>query len=176
MDIILETDRLILREIEQSDSEALFEMDRNPNVHRYLWNKPLTNIAQTQSYIESIKKQYKDFKIGRFAVVLKENNKLIGWCGLKYNTEMVNKKVNFYDIGYRLNEKYWGKGYATEASIPWVDYAFDVMNVKKIEAAAHIDNKASNAILQKIGLHFTNQYIEDAVMWNWYELNNPNRK
>jgi ribosomal-protein-alanine N-acetyltransferase len=176
MDLILETDRLILREILLSDAKALFEMDRNPHVHQYLWNKPLTDIAQTQSYINSVRKQYMDYNIGRFAIILKENSMVIGWCGLKYNTEMINNKVNFYDIGYRLNENYWGKGFASEASFPWIDYAFNIMKLKVVEAAVHQANQASNAILQKIGLKITNQYLEDDILWNWYELNNPNRK
>lgn len=175
MNLILETDRLFLREMKLSDAEALFEMDSNPNVHQYLWKKPLTEISEVLSYIELVREQYIQNNIGRFVVVLKETNELIGWAGLKYNTEIVNNKVNFYDIGYRLNEKYWGKGYATEASYAWLDYGFNVMKIKIMDAAAHTDNAASNKILQKIGMLMTGQYMEDQVSWNWYELKNPNR-
>jgi len=174
MNLILETDRLILREMKLSDAEALFEMDRNPKVHQFLWNKPLTDISEVHSYIESVRTQYSTNNIGRFVTVLKETNELIGWAGLKYNTEMVNNKINFYDIGYRLNEKFWGKGYATEASFAWLDYGFKVMKIKVMEAAAHTDNVPSNRILQKIGLKMTNQFMEDDIPWNWYELKNPN--
>jgi ribosomal-protein-alanine N-acetyltransferase len=174
MNLILETDRLILREMLLSDAEALFEMDSNPNVHKYLWNKPLTSIDEVYQYIEMVRNQYLENNIGRFVVVLKETNELIGWAGLKYNIEMVNNKVHFYDIGYRLNEKFWGKGYASEASFAWQDYGFNVMKIKVMEAAAHADNMASNRILQKIGLKMTEQYLEEGVFWNWYELKNPN--
>ena len=174
MNLILETERLILREMKLSDADALFEMDRNPNVHQYLWNKPITDISEVNAYIENVRKQYLDNRIGRFVVVLKETNELIGWAGLKYITEMVNNKINFYDIGYRLNEKFWGKGYASEASFAWIEYGFSKMNIKVIEAAAHKDNIASNIILQKIGLKMTDQFMEDDISWNWYELNNPN--
>jgi ribosomal-protein-alanine N-acetyltransferase len=174
MNLILETERLILREMLPSDAEALFEMDRNPNVHKYLWNKPLTSIDQVYEYIEIVRNQYLENNIGRFVVVLKETNELIGWAGLKYNTEKVNNKVHFYDIGYRLNEKFWEKGYASEASFAWLDYGFNVMKIKVMEAAAHTDNIASNRILQKIGLKMTEQYLEEGVSWNWYELKNPN--
>ena len=122
MKLILKTERLILREMLVSDAEALFEMDSNPKVHQYLWNKPLKNSSEVQSYIESVKNQYLENNIGRFVVVLKETNELMGWAGLKYNTEMVNNKIYFYDIGYRLNERFWGKGYASEASFAWLDY------------------------------------------------------
>ena len=174
MNLLLETERLILREMLPSDAVALFEMDCNPNVHKYLWNKPLTSIDEVDQYIEKVRNQYLENKIGRFVVVLKETNELIGWAGLKYNTEIVNNKVDFYDIGYRLNEKFWGKGYASEASFAWLDYGFNVMKIKIMEAAAHTENIASNRILQKIGLEMTEQYLEDSVSWNWYELKNPN--
>ncbi|SFF02661.1 GNAT family N-acetyltransferase [Flavobacterium xueshanense] len=174
MNLILETDRLILRQMLLSDAEALFEMDSNPKVHQYLWNKPLTDISEKYSHIKFVREQYIQNNIGRFVVILKETNELIGWAGLKYNTEMVNNKVGFYDIGYRLNEKFWGKGYASEASFAWLEYGFDVMKIKIMEAAAHKENIASNRILQKIGLKMTEQYMEDGVSWNWYELKNPN--
>lgn len=174
MNLILETDRLLLREMLLSDAEALFEMDRNPNVHQYLWNKPQKDIEETIATIESVRNQYIQNNIGRFVVILKETNELIGWAGLKYNTEMVNNKIHFYDIGYRLNEKFWGKGYASEASFAWLDYGFNKMNINLMEAAAQTDNIASNRILQKIGLVQTGQYLEDGVSWNWYELKNPN--
>ena len=174
MNLILVTNRLILREMKLSDAEALFEMESNPKVHHYLWNKPLTNTSEVHSYIEFVRAQYIQNNIGRFVVILKETNQLIGWAGLKYNTEMVNNKVDFYDIGYRLSEKFWGKGYAIEASFAWLDYGFNVMKIKLLEAAAHADNIASNRILQKIGLKMTEQYVEDGVSWNWYELKNPN--
>nr|WP_103999569.1 GNAT family N-acetyltransferase [Flavobacterium urumqiense] len=174
MNLILVTNRLILREMKLSDAEALFEMESNPKVHHYLWNKPLRNTSEVHSYIEFVRAQYIQNNIGRFVVILKETNELIGWAGLKYNTEMINNKVDFYDIGYRLSEKFWGKGYASEASFAWLDYGFNVMKIKLLEAAAHADNIASNRILQKIGLKMTEQYMEDGVSWNWYELKNPN--
>ncbi|MBB1192752.1 GNAT family N-acetyltransferase [Flavobacterium sp. SOK18b] len=174
MDLILETDRLFLREMKISDAEALFEMDRNPNVHQYLWNKPVNDISEVYATIESVQKQYIQNNIGRFVIILKESQELIGWAGLKFNTEMVNNKINFFDIGYRLDEKFWGKGYASEASFAWLDYGFNTIKIPLMEAAAHTDNIASNRILQKIGLEMTETYLEDGVSWNWYELENPN--
>ena len=176
MNLILETDRLILRELKSSDAEAFFAMDHNPNVHEYLWNKPVQKIEETIEVITFVRQQYVDNGIGRFAIILKQTNEFIGWAGLKYNTEEVNHKINFYDIGYRLDEKFWGKGYASEASFAWLKYAFETMNIKKIEAAAHAENLASNRILQKMGMQMTEYYLEDEVSWNWYQLENENYK
>jgi ribosomal-protein-alanine N-acetyltransferase len=174
MNLTLETDRLILREFLLSDAEAFFAMDSNPKVHQYLWNKPVQKIEETFEVIEFVRKQYIDNGIGRFAMISKETNEFIGWAGLKFNTEMVNNKVNFYDIGYRLDEKFWGKGYASEASFAWLNYAFETMKIKTLEAAAHSDNVASNRILQKIGMQMTETYLEDGVSWNWYVIENSN--
>jgi len=172
MNLILETDRLILRELKLSDAEAFFAMDNNPNVHKYLWNKAVHKIEETIEIIEVIRKQYVENGIGRYALISKENNEFMGWAGLKYNTEVVNKKINFYDIGYRLDEKFWGKGFASEATFAWLKYAFETLNITTMEAAAHSKNVASNRILQKIGMQMTEQYLEDNVSWNWYQLEN----
>ena len=119
-----------------------------------------------------INQQYMDNKIGRFAVFLKDTNEFIGWAGLKFNTEMVNNKINFYDIGYRFDPKFWGKGFGTEASFAWLEYGFQKMKIQTMMAAAHVDNVASNRILEKIGMKITEQYLEDEVLWNWYEMKN----
>ena len=176
MNFIIETERLILRPFELSDANAYFEMDKNPEVHKYLWNKPVTRIEEININIEVIRQQYLDNNIGRFAMILKETNKFIGWAGLKFNTKTVNNKINFYDIGYRLNVNFWGKGYASEVSFAWLDYGFNTMNIQTMSAAAHTDNIASNRILQKIGMKMTEQYLEDEVLWNWYELENSDFK
>ena len=172
MNLILETDRLLLREMKLSDAEALFEMDCNPNVHKYLWNKPMNSIDEVNEYINMIRTQYVKNKIGRFVVIEKESNKLIGWAGLKYNTEKLNNRINFYDIGYRFNESAWGKGYASEVAFAWLDYGFNTMKLNSIMAAANAENAASNAILKKIGMKITENYLENGVLWNWFELKN----
>jgi hypothetical protein len=61
-------------------------------------NKPLTSITEVIDYILLVQEQYKTNKIGRFVVILKETNELIGWAGLKYNTEIVNNKVDFMTL------------------------------------------------------------------------------
>jgi RimJ/RimL family protein N-acetyltransferase len=172
MNLILQTNRLILRPLQLSDAKSFFEMDSNPNVHRYLWNKPTQDINETITTIKFVQQQYIDHNIGRFAIILKENNQFIGWAGLKFNTETVNNKTNFYDIGYRLNETFWKKGYATEASFAWQKHAFQTMKIKRISAAAHTDNVPSNKILQKIGMTMTEKYLEDNISWNWYDMEN----
>ena len=177
MNLVIETERLLLREMRHEDANQLFEMDSNPNVHKYLWNKPYTSIQEVQDYIIYIRKQYQENNIGRFSTILKETGELIGWTGIKYiNDHLENGQTNFYDYGYRLNEKFWNKGYATEASIAWLDYGFKKLNIHKMNAYTHRDNGASNHILQKVGLVLLEEYLDkDGNPWKWWQMENPNK-
>lgn len=172
MNLILETERLLLREMRHEDAKALLDMDSNPNVHKYLWQKPYTNIDDILTYIEMVRKQYDKNNIGRFATIIKATNELIGWTGIKYIDDHVeNGKTNFYDYGYRLNEKHWNKGYATEASKAWLDYGFNQMNIKEMNAYTHFDNGASNHVLQKVGFKFMEDYPDEhGAIWKWWQL------
>lgn len=172
MNFTVESERLLFRPIETGDAEALFELDSNPNVHQYLGNEPVTSIDEVLGYINSIQKQYVANGIGRYAAVLKETNEVIGWAGLKFITEPENNHVNFYDLGYRLQEKHWRKGYALEAAKAWRDHAFNEMKIPVIYASAHIENTGSNAILQKIGMELNGQFYWQNLRCNWYELKN----
>ncbi len=172
MNLILETERLLLRPFEMSDADELFEMDKNPNVHDYLWQKPVEHIDEVYAYIEMVQKQYQENGIGRFSTILKETNELIGWTGIKFvNDHIENGNTNFYDYGYRLNPKFWGKGYATEASIAWLDYGFNQMSIQEMNAYTHAENSASNRVLEKIGMTFMENYPDkDGVTWKWWQM------
>ncbi len=174
MDLIIETERLIMREMRHEDAEALFEMDSNPNVHKYLWQKPFTTIDEIHNYIDLVRSQYTTNKIGRFSTIIKETNELIGWTGIKFvNDHVENGNTNFYDYGYRLNERFWNKGYATEASKVWLAYGFNQMNIQEMNAYTHAENGASNHVLQKVGFNFIANYPdEQGVTWKWWQLKN----
>ncbi len=174
MNLILETDRLLLRPLELSDTEVMFAMDNNPEVHKYLWQKPTQTIEETIKTIEYVRKQYERNTIGRFATILKETGEFIGWTGIKFvDDHTENGNTNFYDYGYRLAEKFWGKGYATEASIAWLDYGFKQMNIEIMNAYTHHNNGASNHILEKVGMKMIAVYVaEDGVKWKWWQMEN----
>jgi len=178
MNLIIESERLIYRPFELSDAEALFNMDKNPNVHKYLWQKPTLHIEESIEIIEYLQKQYRENGIGRFATILKETGEFIGWTGIKYvNDHVENGNTNFYDYGYRLNEKFWNRGFATEASSAWLAHGFNQMNIKTMNAYTHAENGASNHVLQKVGFHFMEDYPdEDGVTWKWWQLENNSVK
>ena len=140
MKIFIETERLVLREILPTDENGLFELDSNPNVHTYLGNNPVENIEQIREVITMIRQQYIDNGIGRWAIIDKETNDFIGWTGLKFVTETTNNHINFYDLGYRLIERYWGKGIATETTKATLKYAFEKLNLTEIYGICDIGN------------------------------------
>ncbi|AUC82794.1 GNAT family N-acetyltransferase [Lacinutrix sp. Bg11-31] len=169
----IETERLLLRDIKAEDLEGMFALDSNPNVHEYLGKKPIKTKAEAQHNIEKILHQYKTLGIGRFAVIEKETNQFIGWSGLKFNTgekESLGDKREFYDVGYRLIERFWNKGYAGESAIASLDYGFKELKLDVIVGAAETGNIASNKILKKIGLQYVEQFPFKNEMINWYEL------
>ena len=178
MNLILETSRLLLRPLELSDAEVMFDMDKNPEVHKYLWQTPVQKIDEVIKVIEYVRSQYEKNNIGRFATIIKETNEFIGWTGIKFVDDHVeNGNTNFYDYGYRLDQKFWGKGFATEASIAWLNYGFSQMKIDKMNAYTHFDNGASNHILQKIGMKFMEDYPDkDGVIWKWWQMENPLEK
>lgn len=168
--IFAETERLILREIIPSDIDGMFELDSDPEVHKFLGNKPVTDRKQIVNVINFIRKQYIDNGIGRWAIVDKKTNDFIGWTGLKFVTDLTNNRKNYYDLGYRLKKKYWGKGIATETAIVSLDYAFNKLKVEEVYAAASCENIGSNKILQKIGLNLIETFYYEDIKCNWYKI------
>lgn len=173
----IETKRLILREIRIDDVNSMFELDSNPNVHKYLGNKPIKTKAEAIKIITSVLQQYKTRGIGRFAVIEKESNQFVGWSGIRLNTEYnMNGFTNYYDVGYRLIERFWGKGYATESGKASIDYAFNTMKLPELYATTEIGNKASHNALLKIGLEYKTDFFfeEEQINLRWYKIKNPN--
>ncbi|AXG72766.1 N-acetyltransferase [Flavobacterium arcticum] len=172
--LMLQSERLYYRELLPRDDEAMFSLDSDPEVHRYLGNNPVTNIEQSRDYIKSIRQQYQDNGIGRMAVILKETNEFIGWAGLKLEHN-VNDYAQFYDVGYRFMKKYWGNGYATESALFFVDYGFNKLKLEKINACAMVEHIASRRALEKSGLKFIENFdYGEGEMCAWYEINNSN--
>lgn len=169
MTIFVETERLLLREIVAADADAMFAMDSDPAVHRYLGNKPVQDKQQIVDIIQFIQQQYKENGIARWAIIDKKTNAFVGWCGLKWITEPINNHVHYYDLGYRLLQQYWGQGIATEAAIGTLQYAFDVLQANEVFAIADADNAGSNKILRKIGMQYIETFVYDGTPHHWYK-------
>lgn len=173
----IETERLILREFLASDDSGMFELDSDPEVHRFLGNQPVTQIEQSRAVIAAIQQQYQQNGIGRWAVILKETGAFLGWSGLKLERN-VNGHAQYYDLGYRFIKKHWGKGYATESASAFIDFGFNELKLQKICAAFEHGNDSSRNVMEKCGMHFVNDFVEEkhgGVGCSWYEIENPNR-
>lgn len=170
----IETERLLLRELFPSDDLGMFELDSNPEVHKYLGNNPVTDIEQSREAIANIRQQYIDNGVGRWAVILKETNEFIGWSGLKLEKN-VNGHDQFYDLGYRFIQKHWGKGYAIETANAFVNYSFNKLKLDTICAYADAGNKASRNVLEKAGLQYVTTFEYEGEEEVWYEIKNPNK-
>ena len=168
--IFAETDRLILRELVSADAGGMFELDADPEVHRFLGNHTVHLLSESAAAIEAIRQQYTDNGIGRWAVLEKTTDSFIGWGGLKLIKEPVNKHVNYYDMGYRLIKRYWGKGYASEIAAVTLTYGFEELNLNEICAMVHIDNGASRHVLEKAGLHFVNKFYYGSDEHDWLKI------
>ena len=169
----IETERLILRSLELTDIDGIFELDSNKEVHKYLGKNPISTKKQAEENINFINKQYAELGIGRFACIEKSSGDFIGWSGLKLNVgekEALNGYQNFVDIGYRFIPKYWKKGYGFESAKACLEFGFNNMNYDIIYGAADVENTGSNKILSKIGLNFMNEFDYKTVKVNWYQL------
>ena len=167
MHIIFETPRLILRQFTIEDAYLIKQLNSDAEVLKYLHEPPLETIDQAKNIITTIiLPQYKK-KLGRWAINTKNNNEFLGWCGLKYRSDL-----DEIDLGYRLKRDAWGKGFATEAAINTLEYAFKKLQLKLITGRAHIENIASIKVLEKIGMQFSREEIVDECPVRTYSAHN----
>ncbi len=144
----LETERLLLRKIEQSDYKGVFEYASNPEVTKYLLWSPHENIYFTKAYLKEVQKHYKKQNFFDWGITLKGQNKVIGTCGFS----SFNIQNNTGEIGYVLGSEYWGRGIATEAAAAVIDFGFKVLRLHRIEAKLMTENSASKRVLEKCGM------------------------
>ncbi len=169
MNIHIETERLIFRDIEETDVEGMFALDSDTEVHRYLGNKPVKSFDETRQVIKYIRQQYVDNGIGRWAVIDKSTDAFMGWGGFKLE-DVVRSDFNYIDLGYRLRRKYWGKGIGTEIAKESLKHGFNTLNFAEICAAADVQNIGSNKILSQSGMKFTETFEFEGVKHNWYRI------
>jgi [ribosomal protein S5]-alanine N-acetyltransferase len=169
MQIFIETNRLLLRELVPSDATGMFELDADAEVHRYLGNKPIATMEEARQVIAFIRDQYLQNGIGRWAVIEKATGDFVGWSGLKLIKETTNGHINYYDLGYRLLKKHWEKGYATESAKATVEYGFNTLCLPVIYAMADVQNMASRNVLLKTGLQYIETFDLNGVLHDWFK-------
>lgn len=148
----LETKRLLLRKFNFNDAQDMFDTwASDPEVCKYLTWNPHTSVEITKQILQMWEDEYKLANTYRYAIVIKENNELIGAI------DVVEFLENNPVIGYCIGKRFWNKGYVTEAFNEVIRYLFDEEKYDNIIISAHVDNKASIRVIEKAGFSFTHQ-------------------
>ena len=146
----LETERLILRGMRVSDAEDMFNYARRPSVTQYLTWDPHRSAEETREYLTYVGQRYRTGDFYDWALVCKEDSRMIGTCGFT----SFNCPADSAEIGYVLNPDYQGKGLATEAVRRVLDFGFGELNLHRIEAHFIEGNTSSLHLMERVGMTF----------------------
>ena len=163
----IETNRLILREVQRTDLQELASILANPKVMRFS-PTGVNSVEQVQEKIQGFITCYKEFGFGKWAVVLKENNQLLGYCGIA--VERIDGKDE-KELGYRIASRYWGQGLATEAASATVRFGFEQFNLPYLLGIVERANLASVRVLEKVGMRYERVTIFHEVEMDVYRVN-----
>ena len=145
--IILETDRLILREMSQADFPDLCKILQDEEV-MYAYEHAFSD-AEVQEWLDRQLQRYREYGFGLWAVILKETGKMIGQCGL---TMQDSGSGSVLEVGYLFQKAIWHHGYATEAAVACKDYAFTVLKAAEVYSIIRDSNLPSQAVAKRNGM------------------------
>ena len=155
MDIqILETERTVLRGFHEGEAEHLHQILSEPGVLNYFPSSNPPSLERVVKIINSQRLHWEKHGYGWWALAAQEDNHLIGWCGLGYLDESDETEVK-----YLLRRSAWGRGIATEAASRSIEYGYMQTDLDTIIGLTHLENIASQRVLEKIGLTFQNQAL-----------------
>lgn len=145
---VLETERMILREIMPDDGPGIFAIRGDYEVTKYNGGMNYTRLDQAQALIASIRDAYRDKRSVRWGMTLKGgDNSVIGMCGYNYWVRADDRA----SIGYDLARAYWGRGLMPEAIRAILTFGFKAMLLNRVEADASSENVRSIRVLEKVG-------------------------
>jgi ribosomal-protein-alanine N-acetyltransferase len=143
----LDASRVSLRWISAGDTDAFYAIYSNPEVMRYWSTPPLADREAAANLINKIHEDWKRRAILKWGITLRSNDKLIGSITL-FNLDFNHRRT---EIGYALGRDHWGKGYMNEALMAVLKYAFEVLDLHRIEADVDPRNAASIKTLERLG-------------------------
>ena len=158
MERIIETERLFLRELVASDKEELAKILSDPESMKF-YPKPFSD-KKVEDWIKWSIDNYKRYRHGLWAVILKEGNVFLGDCGITMQ-DIDGEKLP--ELGYHIKNEYCNKGYATEAAKACMDYAFRTLDYPVLYTYTKHDNKPSARVAEKNGMSFV-KYFEKELM------------
>ncbi|MBR5340945.1 MAG: GNAT family N-acetyltransferase [Erysipelotrichaceae bacterium] len=152
---VIETDRLYLREMDTDDFEALYAVLADRENMRYYKNQFAEE--NVKGWIEWCMNCYRDYGFGLWAVCLKENDEMIGDCGL--SMQDIDGKL-LPEIGFHIRRDLHHKGYAKEAAAAVRDWTFNKRDFQALYSYCSSDNIASYKTAEAIGMHFEKEYTD----------------
>lgn len=151
---MFKTKRLILREWKDEDIPAFSAMNQDARVMEFF---PYTlDLKQTEALVGRIRKHFKAYRFGPFAVELKETGEFIGFVGL-FTPIFQAHFTPCVEIGWRLAAQFWGQGYATEAARMVLHLAFEEYGLKEVVSFTALANKRSMHVMEKLGMTYNPQ-------------------
>jgi ribosomal-protein-alanine N-acetyltransferase len=160
----LETKRLLLRPMLETDLDALLLIFTDPKVMA-AFNHPLFSREQMLGWLQRNIDHQNEFGYGLFSVILKESGELIGDCGLE---EMEDQGAA--ELGYDFRSDFWNQGYATEAACAVRNYAFNVLKLPHLISLIRVGNPSSKRVAEKIGMTLTEEFTRFGIQYWKYSL------
>lgn len=149
--MVIETARLLLRDWCEADIDAFNRHTNTPNVMRWLGG--VTPPAEQEDRIRNRIMRWQVERGFTFWIVeRKEDGELLGFCGLKLADTAGAPVEGMYEVGWRLRENAWGQGYAKEAAIASLDFAFDQLGADRVVALTCIQNRSSWGLMERLGM------------------------
>jgi [ribosomal protein S5]-alanine N-acetyltransferase len=164
--MLIETNRLILREFQRKDLQELAPILADPNVMKFS-PTGVNSIEQVEKKIEGFISSYEELGFGKWAVILKESNQLLGYCGIA--VDRIDDKDET-ELGYRLDSRYWEQGLATEAASAVIKYGFEQIKLPYILGIVERANLASVRVLEKVGMRHERTTIFHEVEMDVYRV------
>ncbi|MGA3052673.1 MAG: GNAT family N-acetyltransferase [Candidatus Korobacteraceae bacterium] len=167
-DLMLETERLILRRLRPEDADAIFAVLGDPIAMQYY---PRTfDRKDAEEWIERNLRRYTEYGHGLYAVVLKTSGDVVGDCGLV--TQQIDGRPEL-EVGYHLRRDQWGHGYATEAARGCMDYAFRELAAAKVISLIRQENLPSRRVAERNGMRVERQVMHFGLMHLMYAACRP---
>ena len=154
--MILETSRLYLRKLNDDDFDALCKIMQDEKT-MYAYEGAFSD-DEVQQWLERQYMRYDKYGFGLWAVVLKENNEVIGQCGL---TMQPWKDQEVLEVGYLFNRNYWHHGYASEAAKACMEYAFEKLHANEVCSIIRDTNIASQNVALRNGMQNHAQWVKN---------------
>jgi len=156
----LQTDRLRLRPFTDADAEALYALHSNAFVLRYWDGPPWTEPSRAEGFIARCRQLEEEGTGARLAIDGGPDTAFLGWCALtRWNPDYRSAA-----LGYCLGHAAWGHGYATEAAGALLRWAFDALDLNRVQAEADTRNAASARVLEKLGFVLEGTMREDCIV------------